>query len=68
MKESLRGAGLGGVDPHDDARALRAWRWMQWVLFAFSVLAIPHGQGRLDGGALGSARFISTTYRTRSDP
>ncbi|MFM0514104.1 potassium channel family protein [Paraburkholderia sp. RL17-373-BIF-A] len=41
MNESLRVAGLGGVDPHDDARAVRAWRWMQWVLFAFSVLAIP---------------------------
>ncbi|MFM0060897.1 potassium channel family protein [Paraburkholderia phytofirmans] len=41
MKESLRVAGLGGVDPHDDARAVQAWRWMQWVLIAFSVLAIP---------------------------
>jgi voltage-gated potassium channel len=41
MKESLRVAGLAGVDPHDNARAVRAWRWMQWVLFAFTVLAIP---------------------------
>ncbi|ASV99044.1 potassium channel family protein [Paraburkholderia aromaticivorans] len=41
MKESWHVAGLGGVDPHDDARAVRAWRWMQWALLAFSLLAIP---------------------------
>lgn len=41
MKESWRVAGLAGVDVHDDARAMRAWRWMQWVLFALSLLAIP---------------------------
>jgi voltage-gated potassium channel len=41
MKESLRVAGLAGVDPHDSARAVQAWRWMQWALFALSLLAIP---------------------------
>ncbi|NPT36878.1 potassium channel family protein [Paraburkholderia xenovorans] len=41
MKESWRVAGLAGVDVHDDARAMRAWRRMQWVLFALSLLAIP---------------------------
>jgi voltage-gated potassium channel len=41
MKESLRIAGLAGVDPHDGARAVQAWRWMQWALFALSLLAIP---------------------------
>jgi voltage-gated potassium channel len=41
MKESWRIAGLAGVDPHDDPRAVRAWRWMQWALFALSLLAIP---------------------------
>jgi voltage-gated potassium channel len=34
-------AGLAGVDPHDTARAVQAWRWMQWLLFALSLLAIP---------------------------
>lgn len=41
MKASWRVAGLAGVDVHDDARAMQAWRWMQWVLFALSLLAIP---------------------------
>ncbi|MGY6123539.1 potassium channel family protein (plasmid) [Paraburkholderia strydomiana] len=41
MKDRLRVAGLGGVDSYDGARAVRAWRWMQWLLLAFSVLAIP---------------------------
>jgi voltage-gated potassium channel len=41
LNESLRVAGLAGVDPHDDARAVHAWRWMQWALFALSLLAIP---------------------------
>ena len=41
MKESWRIVGLAGVDSHDDVRAVRAWRWMQWLLFAFSLLAIP---------------------------
>ncbi|MFM0725943.1 potassium channel family protein [Paraburkholderia strydomiana] len=41
MKESLRVAGLAGVDAHDGARAVQAWQWMQWALFAFSLLAIP---------------------------
>ncbi|MFP3563314.1 potassium channel family protein [Paraburkholderia sp. SIMBA_030] len=41
MNESVRIVGLGGVDPHDNARAVRTWRWLQWVLFGFSLLAIP---------------------------
>lgn len=41
MNERFRIAGLGGVDPHDNARAVRAWRWLQWVLLGFSLLAIP---------------------------
>jgi voltage-gated potassium channel len=41
MKESLRVAGLAGADAHDGARAVQAWLWMQWALFAFSLLAIP---------------------------
>lgn len=30
-----------GADPHDDPRAVRAYRWLRWVLFACSLLAIP---------------------------
>lgn len=41
MKETWRVAGLAGVEPHDSARAVRAWRWMQWVLLALGLLAIP---------------------------
>ena len=41
MKESLRAAGLAGVDSHDGARAIQAWRWMQWTLLLVSLLAIP---------------------------
>ncbi|NPT56151.1 potassium channel family protein [Paraburkholderia elongata] len=41
MNDSVRIAGLGGVDPRDNARAVRTWRWLQWVLFGFSLLAIP---------------------------
>ncbi|ANB72701.1 hypothetical protein AYM40_10220 [Paraburkholderia phytofirmans OLGA172] len=41
MNERFRIAGLGAVDPHDNARAVRAWRWLQWVLLGFSLLAIP---------------------------
>ena len=41
MNNGLRVAGLGGVDPHDNARAVRTWRWLQWILFGASLLAIP---------------------------
>ncbi|WP_328822797.1 potassium channel family protein [Paraburkholderia nemoris] len=41
MNDGFRVAGLGGVDPHDDARAVRTWRWLQWILFGASLLAIP---------------------------
>jgi voltage-gated potassium channel len=41
MNDSLRHLGLSGVDSHDDPRAVRVWRWLHWILFAFSLLAIP---------------------------
>ncbi|MFM0237416.1 ion channel [Paraburkholderia phytofirmans] len=41
MSDGFRVAGLGGVVLHDGARAVRAWRWLQWVLLGFSLLAIP---------------------------
>ena len=41
MNDSFRIAGMGGIDPHDGPRAVRAWRWLQWVLLGFSLLAIP---------------------------
>jgi voltage-gated potassium channel len=41
MSNGIRIAGLGGVTSHDGARAVRAWRWLQWVLLGFSLLAIP---------------------------
>jgi hypothetical protein len=41
MNDGFRVAGLGGVDPHDDARSVRTWRWLQWILFGSSLLAIP---------------------------
>jgi voltage-gated potassium channel len=41
MKESLRIAGLAGVDSHDNVRAVQTWRWMQWVLPTLCLLAIP---------------------------
>ena len=41
MNDGLRVAGLCGVDPHDNARAVRTWRWLQWILFGASLLAIP---------------------------
>lgn len=41
MDDGLRIPGLSGVDAHDDPRAVRAWRWLHWMLFALSLLAIP---------------------------
>jgi len=41
MTDSFRYIALHGVDPHDDPRAVRAWRWIQWILFGLSLLAIP---------------------------
>jgi voltage-gated potassium channel len=41
MSDGFRIAGLAGIDPHDGPRAVRAWRWLQWVLLGFSLLAIP---------------------------
>lgn len=41
MDDGFHVPGLDGIDPHDDPRAVRAWRWLQWALLAFSLLAIP---------------------------
>ncbi|WP_137958875.1 potassium channel family protein [Burkholderia sp. 4M9327F10] len=41
MNDRFRVAGLAGVDPHDNVRAVRTWRWLQWVLLGSSLLAIP---------------------------
>jgi len=41
MNDSLSTLGLSGVESHDDPRAVRAWRWLQWMLFACSLLSIP---------------------------
>jgi len=41
MDHGFHVPGLEGMDPHDDPRAVRAWRWLQWALLAFSLLAIP---------------------------
>lgn len=41
MSDGLRIAGLAGTQPPDGPRAVRAWRWLQWVLLGFSLLAIP---------------------------
>ncbi|WP_439672959.1 Potassium channel domain-containing protein (plasmid) [Cupriavidus necator] len=41
MTDSFRYIALHGVESHDDPRAIRAWRWIQWVLLALSLLAIP---------------------------
>jgi voltage-gated potassium channel len=41
MDDGFHVSGLEGMDPHDDPRAVRAWRWLHWALLAFSLLAIP---------------------------
>lgn len=41
MADSFRHSAFHGVDPHDDPRAVRAWHWIQWILLALSLLAIP---------------------------
>jgi voltage-gated potassium channel len=41
VKASVRATVLAGVDSHDGARAIQAWRWMQWTLLVVSLLAIP---------------------------
>lgn len=52
MNEGLRIAGLGGIDSHDGARAVRAWRGLQWALLGFSLLAIPAFYFELAGDSL----------------
>lgn len=39
MNEVFRLAGLGGIDRRDGEPAMRAWRWLQWALLGFSLLA-----------------------------
>jgi voltage-gated potassium channel len=41
MNDILKRLGLQGIDPHDNPRAVRAWRWLEWVLVAFTLIAIP---------------------------
>ncbi|MFM0669822.1 hypothetical protein [Paraburkholderia sediminicola] len=41
MNDGFRVAGLSGVDPHDNAQAVRTWRWLQWIMFGASLFAIP---------------------------
>lgn len=51
MNDSLGGLGVGGVEPHDNPKAVHAWRWVRWILFAFSLLAIPAFYVELIGGS-----------------
>jgi voltage-gated potassium channel len=51
MDDRFRDLGLNGVDSHDDPRAVRAWRWLHWILFAFSLLAIPAFYVELTAGS-----------------
>ena len=57
MNDSLRDFGLNGIDPHDHPRAVRAWRWLHWILLAFSLLAIPAFYVELTAG---SPAFLET--------
>jgi voltage-gated potassium channel len=41
MSNIVKRLGLQGVDPRDNPRAVRAWRWLDWLLFALTLLAIP---------------------------
>ena len=41
MDDGLGHFGLGGVDARDRAAAVRAWRRVRWILFAFSLFAVP---------------------------
>ena len=64
MDDSFLKAGLDGVDSRDGARAVRAWRWLHWLLFAFSLLAIPAFYMQLAAGSpfffeLGRALYLS---------
>ena len=64
MDDSFLKAGLDGVDSRDGPRAVRAWRWLHWLLFAFSLLAIPAFYLQLAAGSsfffeLGRALYLS---------
>jgi voltage-gated potassium channel len=41
MSGLLANLWTSGVDSHDSPRAVAAYRWIRWVLFACSLLAIP---------------------------
>ncbi|TDN63204.1 potassium channel family protein [Paraburkholderia sp. BL10I2N1] len=63
MDGSFLNAGLDGVDSHDNPATVRAWRWLRWVLFAFSLLAIPAFYMQLTAGSsflfeLGRALYL----------
>ncbi len=47
MANSLGFFTIGGVDSHDNPRAVRAWRHIRWYLCACSLLAIPAFYGEL---------------------
>ncbi|MPW18108.1 two pore domain potassium channel family protein [Paraburkholderia sp. CNPSo 3157] len=61
MVNSLGFFRIGGVDSHDNPRAIRAWRHIRWFLCAWSLLAIPAFYGGLTattGAALVVARVL----------
>jgi voltage-gated potassium channel len=47
MANSLGFFTIGGVDSHDNPRAVRAWRHIRWCLCVCSLLAIPAFYGEL---------------------
>lgn len=62
MNRNLPRLALSGVDQHDNPAAVHAWRWVQWVLFAFSLLAIPAFYIELTAGSLASLEIGRALY------
>ncbi|ACC70308.1 potassium channel family protein [Paraburkholderia phymatum] len=61
MANSLGFFTIGGVDSHDNPRAVRAWHHIRWFLCAWSLLAIPAFYGELtaaNDAALFAARAL----------
>jgi voltage-gated potassium channel len=61
MANSLGFFTIGGVDSHDNPRAVHAWRHIRWFLCACSLLAIPAFYGELTAttdAALFAARAL----------